>query len=123
MPRRIPVQRLVARPDVVLVASLARRRVEADVVTCGGALQTKSGTTTHAIDTFTILDLLRVTVISQSFGFGTTVAVAPQKTPSGYSFQGNTCQATTGDHCKNGELLSTITSVSGTITPAVLEYS
>jgi hypothetical protein len=123
MAPRARLDRRVARSEVVLVPRLVRRRVRSGAVSCGGPLQTKSGHVWHGISTFFVLGTLRVVVIAHPFGFGTTVAVTPVKTAAGHSFSGHTCMATTGDHCQNGALLATITSVSGTIGATSLEYA
>ena len=90
---------------MVLVPQLVRRTVRGDAIPCAGLLQQGTGT----METFTLSTwspspgLLRVTVISYGLS---TVGVGPAflltKTPTGYSFSGNTCMFTWGSSARTG---------------------
>ena len=127
-PRQTKVERWARRADVVLVPQLVRRTVRGDVISCAGMLQQGSGTMEKfMLDTWSPSPaLLRVTVISYGLSTpGVGPAVLLTKTPTGYSFSGNTCMFTWGDQCSDGKALAMIVSLSGKIAtaPGTIEYT
>jgi hypothetical protein len=113
---------------VVFVPQLVRRIVRGDAIPCAGMLQQGSGKMEKfMLDTWSPSPaLLRVTVISYGLstgGVGPAFKLA--KTPTGYSFSGNTCMFTWGDQCSNGTPLAMIVTISGNIAtaPGTIEYT
>jgi hypothetical protein len=120
MAKKIP--RFVAHPPAIVLPIPFHSGAGPDALPCTGRTQEKSGTEQWTLHTFMHVDGLRVVVISQALGLGLTVPVKLVSTSTGFTFLGNTCVQTAGDHCTDGTLQTTVTAAKGTIKGEKIAY-